>query len=165
MLEKTGIASEEQIFNSFPSMERLEKGPVAIIECFQKIPCNPCATSCKKGAIKPFVDIIDLPLINHDNCNGCTLCVFNCPGLAIVVVDYTYSDSHMAFKIPYEFLPLPTKGEIVKGLDRNGDEICECEVINVLNSKIMDRTPIITVAVEKKYLRIFRNIEVVANGR
>ena len=161
MLEKTGIASEEQVFNSFPSVERLEKGPVAIIECYQKIPCNPCATSCRREAIKPFVDINDLPIINHDECNGCTLCVFNCPGLAIMVVDNTYSKTHASFKIPYEFLPLPHKGEMVMGLNRVGEEIGECEVLNVVSSKIMDRTPLVTVAVKKEFLKAFRNIKVV----
>jgi len=161
MLEKTGVASIEQVANSFPSMERLEKGPVAIIECFQRIPCNPCATSCKRGAIRAFTDINDLPDIRHDECNGCSLCVFNCPGLAIVVVDYTYSDTHVSFKLPYEFLPLPEKGELVKGMNRSGDIICDCEVIGVMNSKVMDRTPVITVAVEKAHLKTFRNIKVV----
>lgn len=161
MLEKTGIASEEQVANSFPSMERLEKGPVAVIECFQRIPCNPCATSCKRGAIVPFVDINDLPNLNHDTCNGCSLCVFNCPGLAIMVVDYTYSENEVSFKIPYEFLPLPEKGQMVKALDRTGEVIGDCEVINVMNSKVMDRTPLITVAVDKKHLKTFRNIKVV----
>jgi len=165
MLEKTGIASEEQIANSFPSMERLEKGPVAIIECFQRIPCNPCATSCKRGAIVPFVDINDLPNLNHETCNGCSLCVFNCPGLAIMVVDYTYSDTQVSFKIPYEFLPLPLEGEIITGLDRAGKEICDCKVLKVTNSKVMDRTPLVTVAVDKEHLMTFRNIKVVQDGR
>ena len=161
MLEKTGIASIEQVDNSFPSMERLEKGPVAIIECFQRIPCNPCATSCKKGAIIPFVDINDLPNLNHEACNGCSLCVFNCPGLAIMVVDYTYSEDQVSFKIPYEFLPLPEKGQSIKGLNREGQEICDCEVVKVMNSKVMDRTPLITVVVDKVHLKSFRNIKVV----
>ena len=161
MLEKTGIASIEQINSSFPSLERLEKGPVAIIECFQRIPCNPCATSCKRGAIVPFEDINDLPNIQHEQCNGCSLCVFNCPGLAIMVVDYTYSDTHASFKIPFEFLPLPDVGSSVKGLDRDGKTICECEVLKVMNTKGMDRTPLVTVAVEKSQLKTFRNIKVV----
>jgi len=162
MLEKTGIASEEQIESSFPSMERLKKGPVAIIECFQRIPCNPCATSCKRGAMKPFEDINDLPSLSHEECNGCSLCVFNCPGLAIMVVDYTYSEEKVSFKIPYEFIPLPEKGQIVKGLNREGKEICDCEVLNIMNNKVMDRTPLVTVAVDKSHLKTFRNIKVVS---
>lgn len=162
MLEKTGIASKEQIANNFPDIERLEKGPVAVIECFQRIPCNPCATSCKKGAIVPFVDINDLPNINHESCNGCSLCVFNCPGLAIMVVDYTYSKDRVSFKIPYEFLPLPEKGQHVEALNRAGEVIGTCEVIQVVNSKVMDRTPLVTIAIGKEYLKTFRNIKVVS---
>jgi len=102
-----------------------------------------------------------LPDIDHQECNGCTLCVFNCPGLAIMVVDYSHSETHATFKIPYEFLPLPKKGEMVKGLARSGEEIGDCKVINVVNSKVMDRTPLVTVEVDKKYLKSFRNIRVV----
>lgn len=161
MLAKTGIATLEQVASSFPSIERLEKGPVAIIECFQKIPCNPCATACKKGAIRPFTDINNLPDINHDECNGCSLCVFKCPGLAIMVVDYTHSESHASIKIPYEFLPLPNIGEEVKALDRGGEEIGMCKVIGLLNNKMVDKTPVITVEVHKDILKTFRNIKVV----
>lgn len=164
MLSKTGVATPEQINSAFPSMSRLEEGPVAIVECFQRIPCNPCATACIKGAIIPFDDINNLPKIEHDNCNGCSLCVFNCPGLAIMVIDYTYSESHVAFTIPYEFLPLPNIGEHVTGLNRIGEAICSAEVLSVKSSKAMDRTPLIKVAVEKTYLKTFRNIKVVHNG-
>jgi len=47
MLEKTGIATQEMVMNVFPSIERINKGPVAVIECFQNIPCNPCQTACR----------------------------------------------------------------------------------------------------------------------
>jgi hypothetical protein len=38
MIEKTGIATEENLVGIIPSKERLSRGPVAIIECFQMIP-------------------------------------------------------------------------------------------------------------------------------
>ncbi|MBN2796310.1 MAG: 4Fe-4S ferredoxin [Clostridia bacterium] len=161
MLETTGIPSLEQVNSSFPSMERLMQGPVAIVECFQRIPCNPCATSCKRGAIVPFEDINDLPNIKHETCNGCSLCVFNCPGLAIMVIDYTYSETEVTFKIPYEFIPLPSEGDFVQGLDREGQYLCDVKVLKVQNTKAMDRTPVITLAVDKAYLKTFRNIKVV----
>lgn len=161
MLEKTGIASQALIEGCFPKAERLIKGPVAIVECFQKIPCNPCATSCKRGAMKAFEDINDLPVIDHENCNGCGVCVYSCPGLAIMVVDDRYSESHVSFKIPYEFLPLPEKGQWVQALDRAGQVIDLVEVLQVFNSPAMDRTPLVKVAVKKQDLKIFRNIKVV----
>jgi Fe-S-cluster-containing hydrogenase component 2 len=94
-----------------------------------------------------------------DNCNGCTLCVSKCPGLAIMVVDYTYSADKALLKIPYEFTPLPQKGDVVMGLDRAGQPVAQVEVVQVMNSKAMDRTPIISIAVDKAHVKTIRNIK------
>ena len=32
-------------------LDRIRKGPVAVIECYEEIPCDPCRTSCPKKAI------------------------------------------------------------------------------------------------------------------
>lgn len=160
MLEKTGIATPELIEKAFPSQDRLEKGAVAVFECFQNIPCNPCYTACKQGAIKKFEDINDLPEIDYDLCTGCGLCVSHCPGLSIMIVDASYSKDEVILKIPYEFLPLPKENDIVKGLDRAGSFISDVRVIKVLNPKSFDRTPIISIVVPKKYMKTIRNIKV-----
>lgn len=157
MLERTGVPNSNQIENAFPSDERLAKGPVAIIECYQNIPCNPCYTACNRNAIKKFEDINDLPEINHDNCNGCGLCIANCPGLAIMVVDAGYSEEEVLIKIPYEFIPLPQQGNIVKGLDRDGQYVCDVKVVKVINSKALDRTPIVSIAVPREHMKVVRN--------
>ena len=51
-----------------PSEERMRQGRVAVIECVQEIPCNPCSFSCKFNAItiidKSYSDkevVIDFP--------------------------------------------------------------------------------------------------------
>lgn len=157
MLEKTGVPTAEQIEKAFPSEERLAKGPVAIIECYQNIPCNPCFTACNRSAIEKFEDINDLPKMNHNNCNGCGLCIANCPGLAIMVVDATYCKEEVLIKIPYEFIPLPDEGQIVKGLDREGNYVCDVKIVKVLNSKALDRTPIVSIAVPREYMKVVRN--------
>lgn len=157
MLEKTGVPTAEQIEKAFPSEERLAKGPVAIIECYQNIPCNPCFTACNRNAIEKFEDINDLPKMNHDNCNGCGLCIANCPGLAIMVVDATYSKDEALIKIPYEFMPLPKEEQTVKGLDRKGQYVCDVKIVKVLNSKALDRTPIVSIAVPREYMKVVRN--------
>ena len=69
-------------------------------------------------AIKEFEDINDLPELYDEKCGGCGMCLAKCPGLAIYVVDATYSDTHAMMKIPYELLPLPEEGEMVMGLMR-----------------------------------------------
>lgn len=159
MLEITGVATEEMVKEVFPSIDRINNGPVAVIECFQKIPCNPCATSCKINAIKEFDDINDRPELDNDKCTGCGICISNCPGLAIMVVDGRYSENEVLFKIPYEFLPLPKVGEMVKGLDRVGNHITDVKIIKVQNSKFLDKTPIIHIAVNREFLYQFRNIK------
>ncbi|MCL2360850.1 MAG: (2Fe-2S)-binding protein [Defluviitaleaceae bacterium] len=154
MLEKTGVPTPEQVDSIFPTEERLSQGPIAIIECFQPIPCDPCATSCPQGAIAPFMDINDLPIINNKKCNGCGICIMKCPGLAIIVLDMTYSETQALIRLPYEFSPLPQIGEIVLALDRSGAKVAEAEVIRVTKGK----PPIISIAVDKALVKTLRNI-------
>ncbi len=158
MLEKTGLPTPEDLARGSPSKERLSRGPVAIIECFQRIPCNPCYAACKRGAIKEFKDINDLPEIDFELCNGCAVCVSKCPGLAIFVVDQTYSEKEALVKIPYELLPLPKKGEMVDALNRQGETVGKAEVVSVL--KFKDKTCVISIAVPKELLMDIRNIRV-----
>lgn len=162
MFEKTGIPSREMLMGKFPSMERINKGPLAIIECYREIPCNPCETACRFDAIKIGEDINKIPLLNYDNCTGCAICLNKCPGLAIIIVDGSKSDSTLEVKIPYEFLPLPREGQIVKGLDREGNYITDVKVLKILNPKSFDRTPVITIEVDRKFLYEIRNIRVEA---
>lgn len=160
MLKETGIPTLEDIKSVFPDEERINKGPVAVIECYQRIPCNPCATSCNRNAIQDFIDINDTPVIEDINCNGCGICISACPGLAIMVIDGGYSEKEALFKIPYEFIPIPKEGDIVKGLNRAGKYITDVKVVKVQNPKAFDKTPVIHVAVDKKFLYDFRNIRV-----
>lgn len=158
MLEKTGVATAKQVREVFPNLERINKGPVAVIECYQEIPCNPCYKSCHFDAITDLSEINTIPEVIEERCTGCGVCVFNCPGLAIMIVDGSVSEDHVLFKIPYEFTPLPEKGQMVKGLDRSGAYLCDVEVTRVQNAKAMDRTPIIHVMVPREHLYAFRNI-------
>ncbi|SKC39535.1 4Fe-4S dicluster domain-containing protein [Maledivibacter halophilus] len=160
MFKKTGIASNKMIEKLLPSAERRKKGPYAIFECFQEIPCNPCFTSCRVGAVEAFEDINHIPKVHHEKCSGCGLCVSACPGLACFVIDETYSDTEVLIKIPYEFLPLPKTGETVNGLDREGNIVTEVKVIKVQNNKKLDNTNVITIAVPKKFMLDVRNIQV-----
>ena len=158
MFEKTGIASREMVMGVFPSIERINKGPIAVVECYQKIPCNPCETACPVGAIRVGDDINNIPRRDEDRCTGCGTCVAKCPGLSIMIVDGSKSADTVEFRIPYEFLPLPEAGEKVIGLDRAGKPICSAKVIKVINPPSFDRTPVITVEVDRAYLYDFRNI-------
>ena len=159
MLIKTGVPTTEDIALVTPPADRLRKGPVAVIECYQEIPCDPCCSACPRGAIREMKDINDRPIIDYDKCNGCGLCIPVCPGLAISVVDMTCAGEQASVRIPYEFRPLPRKGQRVAALDREGLQVCEATVTHVLNTKSVDRTPVVTLNMPREYAmeaRFFR---------
>ena len=158
MLERTGIPTDDDLEKIVPDKKRLAKGPVVIIECFQKIPCDPCAISCKLGAIKPFEDINNLPIVDFDKCTGCGICISSCPGLAIFVIDVNYSEIKSLIKLPHEMLPLPEKGKDVYALDRDGSILGKAKVVRVL--KIKNKTHIISLEVPKSTAMKVRSIKV-----
>ena len=82
----TGALSAAEAASVFPPSERAERGPVAVIECVQQIPCNPCEKACPFGAIEVGPDITNLPRLDLDKCRGCGICLSKCPGLAIFLL-------------------------------------------------------------------------------
>lgn len=149
---QNGYPSMEELkeFNRLPSEERYKKGPVAVIECIQNIPCNPCQAACRFQAIHVGTPIINLPQLDEEKCVGCGACIAHCSGLAIFVVDKTYNDTQATVSFPHEYLPLPQKGDKVKAVNRAGEVVCEAEVLRVVNTKANDCTPVITVIISKE---------------
>ena len=139
----------------YPSEERSGKGQVAVIECLEEIPCNPCETVCPKKSIKVGKPITNLPEFNGI-CSGCGKCMVVCPGLAIFMVDKSFSDIEAAISIPYELLPLPGKGDKIVALNRNGENVCEGRVERVKTGKSLNKTNIITISVPKKFSDVVR---------
>ncbi len=140
------------------SKKRLEKGPVAIIECPEKIPCNPCVKACPKEAIIIEDSLIETPKIDYKKCVGCFLCIPKCPGLAIFGVYYNYTKNESLLFIPYEFLPRPKKGDILWGLDCNGKKISKVIVEKVTETPNFNHCAIIQIRVKKKYFDKIRMI-------
>lgn len=159
MLINTGIPAKEDLAGVAPSEERFAKGPVAILECFQKIPCNPCVDACKFNAITKPGDINDLPEMDFDKCNGCGLCIAQCPGLAVFVVDKTYSPSHAVVRIPYEFIPVPDSGQFACGLNRSGEDQGWFKVVKVVSGGRENKTYTIWLAVPQELAMEVRNIK------
>lgn len=147
--------------------ERLKKGPISIFECYQKIPCNPCFKICPKKAVKMKDGMNDMPYIDYELCNGCGLCMSVCPGLAIFTINMNYSEDAALLKLPYELLPLPEEGEMVKGCDRNGMVLGEYKVVKVREEKRGSKTNIISLEIPKEEIMKVRNIIVEGdkNGR
>ena len=149
--EKTGVLSIKDL--ELPSKKQLEKG-VAILECIQDIPCNPCVDVCPVNAIS-MKDINALPIVDYDKCIGCRKCVGICPGLAIFVVKV--ENDKALITLPYEFLPVPEVGDTVQALDREGN-IKDRGLVKRVFKK--NKTKVITVEVSKDLAMEVRNIRV-----
>ena len=149
-LLKHGFVSDEEI-ERFPGVTH-RVGVHPVMECTQNIPCNPCQDACKKGCISIGENITSLPIVvEGSECINCGMCVASCSGQAIFLVDEDMGDGFASVTLPYEFLPLPAVGTRGKGLGRDGQPVCEAEVIQVRNVKAFDKTSLLTIKVPTEY--------------
>lgn len=157
----TGIPSPEELAAcpGVPSEERMAKGRVAVIECVQEIPCNPCENACRLGAIIIGEQITNLPTLHEEKCTGCGMCVANCPGLAITIIDKTYSDTEAVIEFPFEYLPLPEVGDTVQAVSRAGEVVCDATVTSVRKIKAYAGTAVVGIAVPKQFADEVRSMK------
>ena len=147
LLTKGYIADDE--ISRYPGFVK-KAGVHPVMECTQNIPCNPCQDACPKGCISIGENITSLPVVVADKeCIGCGMCVASCSGQAIFLVDETYEEGYASITMPYEFLPLPEKGDVGTALDRSGKEICQAQVVDVRSTKAFDHTNLLTIKVPK----------------
>lgn len=145
--------------NGWPGEDRFQKGPVAVIECVQEIPCNPCEDACPFKAIHIGTPITVIPTLRQDICTGCGMCVAGCPGLAIFIVDKSYSETVATVSFPFEYLPLPRKGDEVEAVNRAGEFVCMGMVARIVDSRKNDRTPVVTIEIPKEYADTVRSMK------
>ncbi len=151
-LFETGVPTREQIEKLKPPEGR--KKPIAVIECFEEIPCDPCREICKAGAIV-MDKITDIPVLIPEKCTGCGKCVALCPGLAIFMV---WPEKGLVW-VPHEFLPIPQKGQKVLALDREGNVACEATVKTVMNARDKLETTVVCLEVPKELVMKVRAIK------
>lgn len=145
-LLENGYIRQDEIFR-YPGVKK-RGGIHPVIECTQNIPCNPCQDACKKGCISIGNNITSLPVVREDQvCSGCGMCVANCSGQAIFLVNDDYEEGFGTVTMAYEFFPLPQVGDIGCACGRDGGYICEAEVVEVKNHKIFDHTNLLTIKV------------------
>lgn len=153
-----GYVSEEEI-KAFPSASYHKVGIHPVIECTQNIPCNPCQDACKIGCIKVGANITSLPVVDPAvNCIGCGMCVANCSGQAIFLVNEDAEDGFATVTLPYEFLPLPEKGAEGTALGREGQPVCPATVVDVRSAKALDHTNLLTMRIPAQFANVARFI-------
>lgn len=141
----------------FPKEDAFAKGLIAVIECDEDIPCNPCEAICPTSAIIVGEPITNLPNIDSSKCNGCLKCISICPGLCIFAVNKNFNEKDSLIYVPYEYAPLPEEGFVVKALDRRGDFVCDAEVHRVIKSSRKQNSVIVGVVVPVEFYNIVRH--------
>lgn len=157
----TGIPSREELATcpGVPGRERMLRGRVACIECVQEIPCNPCEGACRLGAITVGENITNLPHLDEEKCIGCGLCVANCPGLAITLLDMSYSDTEGSVDFPFEYLPLPSEGDVVDAVNRGGEVVCKGRVLKVTKLPSYAGTAVVRLGVPIEFIGEVRSMK------
>lgn len=154
-LLKEGHLEESEI-TSYPGVIK-KAGIHPVIECTQNIPCNPCQDACKFGCINVGSNITALPVVNPDaDCRNCGMCVANCSGQAIFLIDEDFDEKSATVTMPYELLPYPKEGDKGKGLSRSGEAVCDAEVVSLKTSPAYDKTALLTVKVPKEFVNSVR---------
>jgi Fe-S-cluster-containing hydrogenase component 2 len=102
--------------------------------------------------------------VDSSKCNGCTLCIAKCPGLATFVGHNDFSKTEAMVALPYELLPRPQAGASVGCLGRAERTVCKGRVVKELDIKTLKRCAVVTVALPTRHWNPVRSIRVRATG-
>ena len=100
-----------------------------------------------------------MPHLDEEKCTGCGTCVAMCPGQAVFLINYDYSETEAEVSFPFEYLPLPEKGDIVDAVNRAGETVCKGTVTNIKNPVAYKNTCVVTIAVPKDYINEVRSMK------
>ena len=142
-----GYNTREELdeLNALPPEEIVTSKRVAMIECTEEIPCNPCAYVCRVDAISK--DSLSAPgTVDWEKCSGCTACVAVCPGLSIFLQQIKDGKGYVT--LPYELLPAPKDGDSVELIDRSGKVVGEGVIVKPTYQARGDAYPRWVVTVE-----------------
>lgn len=132
------------------SWEEAAKGPVAVVDCHEEIPCNPCEEACPTGAISLEPDICAIPRLDPRACNGCGRCVALCPGMAVFLLDRREGRGFARMTVPYEMAVVPRVGEEAMAVDGEGNVVGEGKIVKVTRRGGKSPTLLVTLRVPEE---------------
>jgi Fe-S-cluster-containing hydrogenase component 2 len=111
--------------------------------------------ACKMDAIR-METVTDIPKVDFDKCTGCMACVMVCPGLAVFLLRAENGRGYVT--LPYEFLPVPKTGDIVRTFDREGKILGKSKAVRVLPPERNGGTALVTIDVPEEWLLEARSV-------
>jgi Fe-S-cluster-containing hydrogenase component 2 len=134
-------------------------GPVAVVDCLEEIPCNPCEKACRKGAIVVGDDICALPVYNPSDCDGCGRCVAVCPGMAVFLLDRSKGKGRARVTVPFEMKEPMEAGKVVWAVDEKGEPLGKVKIIKANRMGKDDKTILVTVDVPEEWALKVRGVK------
>ncbi len=140
--------------------EKSLKGAVAVVDCREEIPCNPCEDACRRGAIIVGEDICSLPTYDPGLCDGCGRCVAVCPGMAIFLLDRSSRDGKARVTLPYEMGEEIREGEEAWAVNVAGEPLGKGKVVKTAKMSRKDATILVTLEVPEKWALKVRGLRI-----
>ncbi len=114
-----------------------------VLRCTEEIPCDPCASVCRRQAIRLEGDPLrGVPRFVGQDCTACMRCVASCPGQAITVVDRRADPDRPLVTVPCE-LGTVEAGEWVVAVDDLGARLGTFQVVRVLDRRSQQGTRLV----------------------
>lgn len=114
--------------------EAAREGPVAVVDCDEEIPCNPCEEACRRGCIRIGENICAVPRYDPRRCNGCARCVAVCPGMAIFLLDRSGPGGAVRVTVPYEMGEELEPGKEAWAVDARGNPLGKGSLVRAVNT-------------------------------
>lgn len=138
--------------------DRSIEGPLAFLDCWEEIPCNPCEGACRKGAITVGPDICAPPSYDPDKCDGCGKCVSICPGMAVFILDRSVGGGLARVTLPYEMRDEMGVEQEAWVVDGEGNELAKGKIVRVSGAARIGQTLLVTVEVGEEWALKVRGV-------
>ena len=138
--------------------EKAGKGPVAVVDCREEIPCNPCEEACRRGAITVGEDICAPPRYDPDRCDGCGRCVVLCPGMAVFLLDRSGGRGTARVTVPYEMPGELREGGEAGAVAGEGKALGRGKLVRVARGGKREKTVLVTLEVPEEWALKVRGV-------